>query len=50
MSSREPENIVLGYHGTSVIAADRILEDGFRISKNAYDWLGDGVYWGGPHS
>lgn len=45
MSSREPENIVLGYHGTSVIAADRILEDGFRISKNAYDWLGDGVYF-----
>ena len=45
MSSREPENIVLGYHGTSSNAADRILEDGFQISRNSYDWLGDGVYF-----
>lgn len=45
MSSQEPENIILGYHGTSSDAADRILEGGFQISRNSYDWLGDGVYF-----
>ncbi len=36
---------VLGYHGTSEEAAKRILSEGFRISRNEYDWLGDGVYF-----
>ena len=35
----------LGYHGTSIAVAQVVLRDGFRISRNAYDWLGDGVYF-----
>lgn len=37
---------VLGYHGTSRAAAELILGgQPFRLSRNAYDWLGDGVYF-----
>lgn len=36
---------VTGYHGTSREAALVVLRDGFRVSRNAYDWLGDGVYF-----
>ena len=35
----------IGYHGTSRQAALIVLRDGFRVSRNAYDWLGDGVYF-----
>jgi hypothetical protein len=35
----------IGYHGTSVEAAERILSSGFEISRNEYDWLGDGAYF-----
>ena len=34
-----------GFHGTSIEAADSILSNGFTISQNSYDWLGDGVYF-----
>jgi hypothetical protein len=36
---------VLGFHGTSKDHAASILANGFRISANQYDWLGDGVYF-----
>ena len=36
---------VYGYHGTTTHAAASILREGFQISRNAYDWLGDGVYF-----
>jgi len=36
---------VIGYHGTTLQAAACILRDGFMISRNEYDWLGDGVYF-----
>jgi hypothetical protein len=36
---------VLGYHGTSRENAIRILNNGFRVSSNDYDWLGEGVYF-----
>ena len=36
---------VIGYHGTSRQAAPGVLRDGFRVSRNAYDWLGDRVYF-----
>ncbi len=36
---------VYGYHGTSLIAAQRIIEHGFDFSTNDYDWLGTGVYF-----
>ena len=35
----------IGYHGTSVGAARRILSGGFLSSRNTYDWLGDGTYF-----
>lgn len=35
----------IGYHGTSAGAAQRILSSGFEISRNDYDWLGDGAYF-----
>lgn len=34
-----------GFHGTSAEAAQRILASGFEISRNEYDWLGDGAYF-----
>jgi len=40
-----PPNRVVGYHGTSGAAAARILESGFTVSRNEWDWLGDGVYF-----
>lgn len=38
-------DIVPGYHGTSRERAEQILSDGFHPSRNAYDWLGHGVYF-----
>jgi hypothetical protein len=35
----------IGYHGTSIEAARRILFSGFQVSRNDYDWLGDGAYF-----
>jgi hypothetical protein len=35
----------IGYHWTSVQAAQRILSSGFQASRNEYDWLGDGAYF-----
>ena len=40
-----PGEIVVGHHGTSQQIADQVLSGGFLVSKNAYDWLGDGVYF-----
>jgi hypothetical protein len=36
---------VYGYHGTTIQAATSILREGFRFSRNEYDWLGDGIYF-----
>ncbi|HET7464948.1 MAG TPA: hypothetical protein VFJ82_27135 [Longimicrobium sp.] len=36
---------VIGYHGTSGEGAERILAHGFQLSRNDYDWLGDGAYF-----
>jgi hypothetical protein len=35
----------IGYHGTSTAVAQTVLRDGFKISCNVYDWLGDRVYF-----
>ncbi|MBI1929403.1 hypothetical protein HYR99_34805 [Candidatus Poribacteria bacterium] len=37
--------IVYGYHGTSIDSADAILQSGFEVSHNDYDWLGKGIYF-----
>jgi len=36
---------VYGYHGTSADTATTIIQRGFNISSNDYDWLGTGVYF-----
>lgn len=33
------------YHGTSKQAANVIIQQGFNLSANDYDWLGTGVYF-----
>lgn len=36
----------MGYHGCSAEVAERLIDgDAFRYSRNAYDWLGWGVYF-----
>ncbi len=35
----------IGYHGTTLEAAKMIAREGFKISSNEYDWLGDGIYF-----
>ena len=37
--------MVYGYHGTTEAGAVSILDRGFRISGNDWDWLGTGVYF-----
>jgi hypothetical protein len=37
--------VLTGHHGTSRKTADMILAQGFTISRNSYDWLGDGAYF-----
>lgn len=37
--------IVIGYHGTCREYSRKILSDGFELSRNEYDWLGDGIYF-----
>lgn len=36
---------VTGFHGTSDSAASAILSQGFKVSSNDHDWLGDGAYF-----
>ena len=36
---------VYGYHGTSREKAQEIIDCGFNLSTNDYDWLGTGVYF-----
>jgi hypothetical protein len=41
-----PAGTVVGYHATSTVTARAILAGKqFRVSRNPYDWLGDGVYF-----
>lgn len=39
--------IILGYHGCDQSVADRVLAEGehLEMSKNSYDWLGEGIYF-----
>lgn len=39
------KHLILGYHGTSIAAANKILKEGFRATIKPYHWLGDGVYF-----
>lgn len=35
----------IGYHTTYIIYKDSILKNGFYLSKNNNEWLGEGVYF-----
>lgn len=35
----------IGFHGTDKSGSEGILREGFKISRNKYDWLGEGVYF-----
>ena len=37
--------LAIGYHGTSRVASAEVLKDGFILSREPYDWLGNGVYF-----
>ncbi len=37
----------IGYHGTSLTSAKRLLEQGFTASSKENEWLGQGVYFFG---
>lgn len=37
--------LVVGYHGTNLQAALTMTQHQFRLSRNRYDWLGDGLYF-----
>ena len=43
--STTPTPYVAGFHGTSDSAASAILAEGFKVSSNDHDWLGDGAYF-----
>jgi hypothetical protein len=45
MMSKNQQILVYGYHGTSSENAQSIVREGFRVSKNEYDWLGKGIYF-----
>lgn len=36
---------VNGYHGTRASNLGAILSHGFQLSRNSYDWLGNGIYF-----
>jgi hypothetical protein len=41
------QRTVIGYHGCDAAVADEILAGavGLKLSTNAYDWLGEGIYF-----
>jgi hypothetical protein len=43
--SKSQQILVYGYHGTSIENAKSIVKQGFKVSKNDYDWLGKGIYF-----
>ncbi len=47
MSHRIYQRTVVGYHGCDAAVAERVLagKTDLKISTNAYDWLGAGVYF-----
>lgn len=43
---RDYHRTVVGYHGTTVELADRLVNgEAFEESKKPYEWLGEGVYF-----
>lgn len=47
MARGKYQRIVVGYHGCDAAVVDRVLAGKARLklSSNAYDWLGEGIYF-----
>jgi hypothetical protein len=47
MANLTYQRAVIGYHGCDAAVAERVLagKAGLNVSTNAYDWLGEGVYF-----
>jgi hypothetical protein len=47
MGQRTYQRIVIGYHGCDAAVAERVLAGKalLQLSRNAYDWLGEGIYF-----
>lgn len=43
----KPQGIVVGFHGCEKTVADAVIagETHLQISRNDYDWLGEGIYF-----
>lgn len=40
------DRTIIAYHGCDAGIAERLLRgEGFRMSQNDYDWLGEGIYF-----
>jgi hypothetical protein len=43
---RSGSGLILGYHGCDAAVAESLLAgEPFKVSRNPYDWLGDGAYF-----
>jgi hypothetical protein len=47
MAREKYQRIVVGYHGCDAAVVERVLAGKVRLSlsSNAYDWLGEGIYF-----
>jgi hypothetical protein len=47
MAHETYQRIVVGYHGCDAAVVERVLSGKVRLalSTNAYDWLGEGIYF-----
>jgi len=47
MAHEKYQRIVVGYHGCDAVVVERVLAGKIRLSlsTNAYDWLGEGIYF-----
>src|SRR6266487_4730663 len=47
MATSAHQRIVIGYHGCDAAVAARVLVGSVQLnlSRNAYDWLGEGIYF-----
>jgi hypothetical protein len=47
MPHKKEQRIVVGYHGCDASVVERVLGGQLRLSlsTNAYDWLGEGIYF-----
>ncbi len=45
MMTTSDNKVYIGYHGTNYENVESIIKHGFRVSDNADEWLGHGIYF-----